>query len=297
MTTRITPHTTQKDNVYSGLPSRHLRLIPSMGTTWGPLLIAWEKYLRASGVPETTIGQRTYHVGRLARELGKTPDKITLQHLVDWLAEHDWKPNTRRSYRGSLRAFYAWAIHMGHVKASPAHLLPPVKVPRGRPKPTPEPVFRDLLGIRDERVLLAIRLAGQCGLRRGELATAKREHVEPDLAGWCLRVSGKGGVVRLVPLPDDLAAEILRRPAGWLFPSTQGGHLTPHHLGKVISRNLPDGLTTHSLRHRCATVAYAATRDLRAVQELLGHAKPETTAIYTAVPDGAVRAAVAASAA
>lgn len=53
----------------------------------------------------------------------------------------------------------------------------------------------------------------------------------------------------------------------------------------------------HTLRHRCATVAYAKTRDLRAVQELLGHAKPETTAIYTAVPDDAVRDAMRAAAA
>lgn len=140
-------------------------------------------------------------------------------------------------------------------------------------------------------------LAAQCGLRRSEIARTRREDVEPDLVGYALRVAGKGGHVRLVPLPDDLAAAILDRGPGWLFPSSHGGHLTPHHLGKIVSRHLPPGFTTHTLRHRCGTVAYRETRDLRAVQELLGHAKPETTAIYTQVPDGALRAAIAATAA
>ena len=77
---------------------------------------------------------------------------------------------------------------------------------------------------------------------------------------------------------------------------TDGQAMTPAHIGKLVSAALPDGWTCHKLRHRCATVAYHATRDLRAVQELLGHAKPETTARYTQVPADAMRACVAATA-
>lgn len=260
--------------------------------TWTAETSRWSSYLRSTGAPTSTINLRTYHLGRLAHAFPKGPDAVTFEALVDWLASHDWSPNTRRSYRASLRAFWSWRIATGRCSESPAHLLPPVRIPRARPRPTPEPAFRAALAIADDRARLAIMLAGMCGLRRGEIARARREDMEPDLAGWSLRVTGKGGHVRLVPLPDGVVEEISRRPAGWLFPSTHGGHLTPHHLGKVVSENLPDGLTTHTLRHRCATVAYAGTRDLRAVQELLGHAKPETTAIYTAVPDDAVRAAM-----
>jgi integrase len=108
---------------------------------------------------------------------------------------------------------------------------------------------------------------------------------------------GKGGHVRLVPLPDDLVAQLLEHGPGWVFPSPYGGHLTPHHLAKCASAHLPAGIGLHSLRHRCGTVAYAATRDLRAVQELLGHSRPETTAGYVQVPDDAVRAAMRAAAA
>lgn len=152
----------------------------------------------------------------------------------------------------------------------------------------------------DPRAVLAVRLGAFCGLRRGEVARCAREDLSRDLLGWSLRVVGKGGHVREVPVPDGLAVELLGMPAGWLFPSPYAagpGHLTPHHVSKLVSRALPAGVTMHMLRHRCATVAYAGTHDLRAVQELLGHSRPETTAGYIATPAESVRAAVAAAAA
>lgn len=259
---------------------------------WNSDISAWRDYMTAAGLPETTREMRVYHVRRLARELGGTPTTVTFEGLVEWLAARGWKPNTRKSYRASLRSFYAWAMATGRTTESPAHLLPPVRVPRARPRPTPEAAFRAAMRTDDERVRLAVMLTGICGLRRGEAARARREDLEPDLLGQVLRVTGKGGHVRLVPLPDELAREILSRPDGWLFPSSHGEHLTPNHLGKLVSKHLPEGFTTHTLRHRCGTRAYAVTKDLRAVQELLGHAKPETTAIYTAVPEASIRAAV-----
>lgn len=251
--------------------------------------------MQAAGVPATTEQMRRYHVLRAGRALGGTPAGVDLDALVEWFASQEWAPNTRRAYRASLRAFYGWAMATGLASHSPAHLLPPVPIPRAKPRPTPEKVFRLAMRSADARVRVAIMLAGICGLRRTEVAQARREDVEDDLVGQSLRVKGKGGHVRLVPLPDELASVIRAAPPGWLFPSPHGGHLTPHHLGKLVSAALGDGLTMHTLRHRCGTVTYGATKDLRAVQELLGHAKPETTAIYTEVPTSAIRAAVEAA--
>ncbi|NHN55747.1 tyrosine-type recombinase/integrase [Calidifontibacter sp. DB0510] len=258
----------------------------------------WGGYLKATGRPQTTVEMRTYHLERLAADYDD-PGAVTFDDLVEWLAAHEWAPNTRRSYRGSLRSYWSWRLATGRAAASPAHLLPPVRVPRGLPRPTPEDAYRAAIASasRDPRALMAIQLAAQCGLRRGEIARARREDLEPALIGYTLRVEGKGGHIRMVPLPDPLAATIVRAPAGWLFPSPHGKHLTPHHLGKIVVKHLPDGYTTHTLRHRCGTVSYGATRDLRAVQELLGHAKPETTAIYTKIDEAAVRAAMNAAAA
>lgn len=245
----------------------------------------------AAGLPATTIALRRYHLGRVSDGLGRrTPATVTVTDLEAWLARQSWAPNTRRSYRSSLRAFYSWAMAAGEVTTSPAHLLPPVKVPRAVPRPTPELLFRAAVKAADDRERLGLMLAGVCGLRRGEMARARREDLEEDLVGHSLRVVGKGGHVRLVPVPAELASFVASRPPGWLFPSPHGGHLTPHHLGKVVSATLPEGWTTHTLRHRCGTRAYAATKDLLEVQTLLGHAKPETTAIYVAVPMTGVRA-------
>ncbi len=264
-------------------------------STWNALLGAWREYLVIAGTPATTIGLRIYHLERLARELGGTPASVTYTALSAWLAQQAWAPNTRRSYRSSLRSFYSWLLATGRIKESPAHLLPPVRVPRGRPRPVPEDIYRAALEAASPRIQLALLLGGACGLRRGEIARARTDHLEPDLTGFSLRVKGKGGHVRLVPVPEELVELIEAAPAGYLFPSKQGGHLTPHYLAKLVSAEL-EVHTTHALRHRCGTVAYAGTRDLRAVQELLGHAKPETTAIYTAVPDDSIRAAMMAAA-
>lgn len=261
--------------------------------TWGTELAAWRKHLISAGTATETIKLRIYHLERVAAELKGRPDTVTLERLVDWLAAQEWAPNTRRTYRASLRSFYSWALVTGRVKSSPAHLLPSVKVPRARPRPTPETVYRDALATADERVTLALLLGGQYGLRRGEISRARREDVEPDLIGSCLRVVGKGGHVRLVPLEEEHAALILRRPAGWLFPSpVRPGHpLTPAHLGKLVRQAL-ETHTTHTLRHRAGTKSYRATLDIRAVQEFLGHASPAPTAIYTEVGRDAIRAAM-----
>lgn len=259
-------------------------------TAWNSDLARWTAYMATAGLPTTTINLRRYHLSRVALGVrASSPPGLTLVELERWLAGQTWAPNTRRSYRSSLRAFYTWAMATGVVTSSPAHQLPPVKVPRAVPRPTPELVFRSALKNADDRERLGLMLGGVCGLRGGEIARTRREDLEPDLVGWSLRVVGKGGHERMVPVPASLADLIASRPAGWLFPSSQGGHLTPHHLAKVISSTLPDGWTTHTLRHRCGTRAYAATKDLLEVQTLLGHAKPETTAIYVAVPMTGVR--------
>ena len=82
--------------------------------------------------------------------------------------------------------------------------------------------------------------------------------------------------------------------SGYLFPGRFGGHVEESYIGDHISRLLPDGYAAHTLRHRFATTAYAATHDLFVVAELLGHESVETTEHYVAMPDGRLREATAA---
>ncbi|WP_235432534.1 tyrosine-type recombinase/integrase [Nostocoides japonicum] len=259
----------------------------------------WVTWLQASGTPTTTIGLRRYYVVRLIRHFpNRELRTLTTSDLLAWLAAQNWSPNTRKAARSALRNFYGWLAHTERIPRSPALELPVIRVPRARPKPTPEDVYREALATDDARARLAIRLAGQCGLRRGEICKVRGDDIAQTPSGPSLRVVGKGGHARDVPLPEDLAEEITEHGPGWLFPSpsARGGHLTPHHLAKIVTAALGGEACTHSLRHRAATMAYAGTRDLRAVQELLGHSRPETTAGYVLAPDDTIRAAMMAAA-
>lgn len=253
----------------------------------------WENYMRARRLSPETVALRLYHVRRAAAGVGVGPSAVTVDQLTNWLASHDWKPNTAASYRASLRAFYKWAVFSKSaptITHSPAHELPEVKVPRGKPRPTPESTYRLALRIADDRARMALILGGVCGMRRGEIARSRTDWLEEAIGGYVLRVRGKGGHERVFPIADPIARMIRSRPEGYLFPSSHGKHITPGHLGVIVKRAL-DGPSTHTLRHRAGTKSYnEGGKDIRATQEFLGHAKTETTAIYVGADLSGIKA-------
>lgn len=234
-------------------------------------------WLRGAGRSEGTIKLRTGYLYRLASSHG---DLRTLgaDDLTQWLGNEAWSPHTRRSAHATVAGFYRWATNAGIIAEDPTTTLPAPTVPRGLPRPAPSPAIRRALSGADPRVRLMILLGVYGGLRRAEIAAVHTDDVQD---GW-LRVTGKGGHVRVIPLRDEITDELRARGRGYVFPSPTGGHLTPAHVGKLIRRELRVA-TTHQLRHRFGTDAYAASRDLRAVQELLGHANVSTTVLYTQV--------------
>lgn len=249
-------------------------------------------WMRAANAPETTRTLRRYQLLRFSEDHAD-PIRITTAQIARWLAEHDWSAETRRSYRSALRSFYSWMHAMGRIDHDPAYLLPSIKAPKHHARPTPEPVLTDALALADDRVRLMLLLGSKQGMRRGEISRVRTDDLQADLTGWSLLVHGKGDKERLIPCHDQVAAEIRRHADGWVFPGQDHGHLSPPYVGKLMARALQRGWTAHTLRHRFATVTYAGSRDLFAVQALLGHAKPETTQNYVQLPDDALRAAIA----
>lgn len=77
-----------------------------------------------------------------------------------------------------------------------------------------------------------------------------------------------------------------------MSPGAEEEHRSPHHVGKLMAGALPDHWTAQALRHHFATRAYRGSRNLRAVQVLLGHSSVATTERYTAVDDDEIRAAM-----
>ena len=259
---------------------------------WSTALEGYRQSLVAAGRPASTIKLRQYQLRRLAADLRGGPWDHDHEDLVEWLANQAWSVETRRSYRSALRGFYGWAHAAGRVEMDPARLLPPIRPPQRRARPTPELVLVEALDKADDRTRLILLLAARQGLRRGEIARIHSSDVQQGLGGWSLLVHGKGDKERLLPLHLDLAVMLRERGPGWCFPGQVDGHLSPRWVGDLVQRVLPSGWTTHTLRHRFATVAYHGSRDLLAVQELLGHSKSETTRVYVQLPDDALRAAM-----
>lgn len=254
--------------------------------------------MRAAKRPPTTIRTRTQHIRQLHAETkAPAPRDLDLWDLMEWIASHeDWKPNSAYAARSSLRTFYAWAHAAGVTPTNPAAALPKIRRGDPNPHPLPDDLMADLLRRADRRERLMILLAGQAGLRRGEVAQVHTRDVVMDGGGWSIYVHGKGAKERTVPLVDAVAREILRHPPGFIFPGQIDGHLSPLWVGKLISDLLPDGWSMHSLRHRFATRAYSVDHDLLIVQKLLGHASLNTTRAYVQIDHDRMRTTVLAAA-
>lgn len=221
--------------------------------------------------------------------------------MIAWFSvQTHWAFETRRSYRTSAMNFFSWLYASGRVPVYLGDALPKVRCLKGSPRPAPHDawaaVLAAVLAAADPRVTLMLRLAGEAGLRRAEVAQVRTNDVFVAVGSAQLIVRGKGGKQRLVPISSELAEFVRRGAAGhtpemgayeWgkygrLFLDGEGGHLTARWVGTLVSRVMPEGHTMHTLRHRFAMRVYRGSRNLRAVQALMGHSSVATTEIYTA---------------
>lgn len=271
-------------------------------TAWKILIEGYRQHQRAAGRPNTTIATRISHLSRVARALETPPGEVTSRELKSWFAtQTHWSTETRRGYRNSAHSFFGWALDDGQIDTNPAAELPHVAAATPLPKPAPDRVWKESLLAADARTAVMLELANGVGLRRAEVAQVHTNDLIESFDGYQLLVHGKGNKKRVIPITDETATMIQRGAAGhtpgasnegYLFPGNDNGHLSPRWVGKLCAKAMPDIWTMHKLRHRFATRAYRATRNIRAVQRMLGHASVATTQIYTAVDDHEMRAAV-----
>src|SRR5690348_17070825 len=238
-----------------------------------------------------------------ARKWGQITHQQIRGFLSELIANGLSKPSTARAL-ASLRSFYKWMGREGYVEHNPAALVSTPKLAKTLPRvPTMEQVNGLLDSSLPENAAFPARdrvifeLLYGCGLRNSELIG-----IELDDIRWSnevIRVRGKGKKERLVPLGDSASASIREhmlerqrildtrhRNCSALLINLRGGALTTRSVGRIVkaiavARGLSPDVHPHTLRHAFGAHMLEEGADLRAIQELLGHARLSTTQRYT----------------
>ncbi len=274
--------------------------------------------------PATIRGYRS-DLDDLARRLGRTTalDHVDLEDLRDWLWDCTRRGNARATLArrvASARAFFSWAADAGLIAVDPALRLTAPRRDRTLPAVAPADTLADVLAhqaeaaasgepvaVRDHAIL---ELLYASGMRVSELCALRPGDV--DESARTARVVGKGDKERVVPFgaPAARAIAVYRstgrsalrrrapddRGAERFFLGARGGPLGPRSVYRLVSARVGGALQNpatgpHALRHSAATHMLDGGADLRAVQELLGHASLGTTQIYTHVTAARLNAA------
>jgi integrase/recombinase XerD len=274
-----------------------------------PALIAHLRALRLEeGLSQRTIESYGRDLAQFAEYLAGRESALpqaTADEVRDYLASGHWRPSTRARKAAAIRSFFKRRVILGLADTDPTRALASPRLestlPRtlsveevekllSRPKATPG-------GLRDRALLETLYGAG---LRASEALALRLQDVDLDIG--FVRTIGKGDKERIVPL-GRMAVNAIRaytergRPflggpgtlkAPELFLNNRGRRLSRQGLHAIIKHyakeaGLPDDVSAHTLRHSFATHLLEGGADLRAVQEMLGHADLSTTQIYTHV--------------
>jgi integrase/recombinase XerD len=291
---------------------------PAPASTLARLVGQWNERLKQRAYSPRTLDANHWafvmFLGWCEERNIEAPANIT-RAMLESYQRHLWryrKPNgkplavsTQRARLGALQRFFAWLCRENRITANPAADLElPRKPQRSLPKGLPlddvrqvlaAPDLNDPLGIRDRAMLQTFYATG---IRRSELVRLDVTDIDHNAQTLVVR-KGKGGKSRVLPLGEIAAQWIMRyldecRPllelhAGEyaLFLSGYGERLSPGYVGnwtqKIVRESTERKGGCHALRHSCATHMLENGADIRFIQQLLGHARLDTTQIYTEV--------------
>jgi site-specific recombinase XerD len=291
-----------------------------LSAAWQRALEAFDDDLRRRGAAAKT--RRAYGIdlrqfGGWATARGLEPQAVAMRHLRRWaaaLSEQRAAPTTVARKLAAQRAFFRTLVDRGAIDANPAELVPAPKRPQRLPRALKgEEVAALLDGIPagaplEQRDRALFELAYACGLRAEELVRLDLGAVDFDAEQ--VRVEGKGEKTRVVPVGEHALRALQRylergraTLAGGngceaLFLSKSGRRLSTSDIRRrlrVWARLAATraGVSPHWLRHSFAAHLLDGGADLRAIQELLGHASLSTTQIYTRVESKRLRSTYA----
>jgi site-specific recombinase XerD len=280
---------------------------------WGLALRRFDAWLRAHGMSDKTRRAYGVDLAQLAQfARGRGPAELRpadLRRFAAHLSESGMSKTSVARKLAAVRTFYRHLIEIGELGGSPADLVASPKRDQYLPqvlKPTEVAAVLDgiaastPLELRDRAMF---ELAYAAGLRAEEIVNLDVSDADPDAEQ--LRVLGKGSKTRVVPAGEPawraLGSYLDRgRPAleqdgePALFISKTGKRLSTSDVRRRLSgwvrrAAVQGGVTPHTLRHSFATHLLEGGADLRAIQELLGHATISTTQTYTRIESGRLK--------
>ena len=289
--------------------------------SWARALADFDTALRTQGMAERTRRAYGVDVGQLAEwasDNGLDPRELeyrTLRRFAGVLSERGASKSTVARKLAAIRALYRVLVQRGEIESSPADLVSSPKSDSYLPAVLKTREAAELLGRMPASTPLQARdraifeLAYSAGLRAEELVNLDVRDLDVDAEE--LRVHGKGGRTRIVPAGepawraldaylDRARPRLAGDPDPALFLSKSGRRLSTSDLRRrlrvaVRRAAVQSGVTPHTLRHSFATHLLEGGADLRAIQELLGHASISTTQTYTRVESQRLKQAYARS--
>lgn len=262
------------------------------------------------GLAENTLAAYRADLLGLARWLGGRKRALIetrredLMAFMAWRVEQGALPRSTARQLSSIRRFFRYQIREKRVTEDPTARIDMPSLGRPLPRTLSEGDVEKLLAAPDASTPLGMRdrtmleMLYASGLRVSELVVLRTVHINTRQGS--LRVTGKGGRERLLPLGDaardwlerfmqGAREEILRgRQTDYIFPTRRTDHMTRQAFWHLIKRyaraaGINTALSPHTLRHAFATHMLNHGADLRVVQMLLGHSDLATTQIYTHV--------------
>jgi site-specific recombinase XerD len=295
---------------------------PQPADPWRTALALFDADLRRRGAAEKTRHAYGVDVDQFASwcvAQALAPDAVSMRVMRRYaaaLSERRAAPSTVARKLAALRAFYRCLREHGLVEQNPADLLPTPKRPSRLPRVLKTGDVAALLESIGAGTALELRdralfeVAYACGLRAEELVTL--DVAAADFDAEQLRVEGKGSKTRFVPAGEPALNALARylersRPAlaagdgePALFLSKSGRRLSTSDVRRRLRvwatrTGLAAMPSPHALRHSFATHLLEGGADLRAIQDLLGHASISTTQVYTRVESARLRKAYSSS--
>jgi site-specific recombinase XerD len=283
---------------------------PELSEPWVEALVAFDRDLSTRDAAERTREAYSTDLAQLARwaeDRGVGPVEMTHKELrlyAAHLGESGMSKATVARKLAAIGAFYSTLVRLGRVGANPAELVPAPKREQHLPRVLDQDEAAALLDRIPARTPLEVRdralleVAYSCGLRAEEIVGLDCSSL--DFESERIRVEGKGGKTRLVPVGEqarDALHRYLDRARGSLvsdpdelalFVSKSGRRLHSSDIRRrlkvwVDNAAIAGGVSPHALRHSFATHLLQGGADLRAIQELLGHSSISTTQVYTKV--------------